>query len=59
MPQVAQNHERLQPLWVALAEGIRSCFVMNWIMDDLMVGFSPLAELARRHEQRLDRIEGR
>jgi uncharacterized protein YoxC len=28
-------------------------------MDDLMVGFSTLAELVRSHEHRIDRLEGR
>jgi chromosome segregation ATPase len=28
-------------------------------MDDLMVGFSTLAELARSHENRIERLEGR
>jgi len=28
-------------------------------MDDLMVGFSTLAELARGHEHRIERLEGR
>lgn len=33
--------------------------VQRRTMDDLMLGFSTLAELARRHEQRLDRIDDR
>ncbi len=28
-------------------------------MDDLMVGFSTLADLARSHEHRIERLEGR
>jgi uncharacterized protein YoxC len=33
--------------------------VQRRTMDDLMLGFSTLTQLARRHEERLDRLEGR
>ena len=63
LDRLTERHEALTQTVELLTADVRELTQdtvrMRGIMDDLMTGYSAIAELIRRHETRLDRLEGR
>lgn len=62
LDKLTERHEALTQTVELLAADVRELTQdtvrMRSVMDDLMRGYSAIAELIRRHETRLDRLEG-
>lgn len=62
LDRLTERHEALSQtvelLTADVRELTRDVTQMRSVMDDLMRGYGAIAELIRRHETRLDRLEG-
>jgi hypothetical protein len=62
LDRLTDRHEALAQSLELLTADVRDLAVnvnrMSGMMENLMTGFGAMAELVRRHETRLDRLEG-
>jgi hypothetical protein len=62
LDRLTERHEALAQSLELLTADVRDLAVnvnrMSGMMENLMTGFGAMAELVRRHETRLDRLEG-